>query len=194
MRLGGELHAGVRRAVVGTDGGHAPTRSVCELLALGSGGGNRRARTLVDRGALLGQDWPLTHDGAAHALPDLRGIHMQLCKRSAQRIAMHTELGRSFALITTVVSEDLKDIALLELPNRVRVGDSGGVHLSDQGVQFALQGGYLTYCQYEIKFTVDHSMPIDPDGRVVVDTERAACHQFLKVFRYEEGYIMRDGK
>src|SRR5206468_2033220 len=107
---------------------------------------------------------------------------------------MHAKLCGSLALIAAMMREDLKDVALLELPNSFRIRNPSGVHLGNQGIQFALQGATSLACRYETKSTVDHSMPIDPDGRVVVEIERAACHQFLKVFRYEEGYIMAHGK
>jgi hypothetical protein len=119
---------------------------------------------------------------------------MQLCQRAAQRIAVHAKFRRGLALVATMVCEDLKYVALFELPYSIGVRNPSRVHLGNQGIQFALQGATSLACQYETKSTVDHSMPIDPAGRVVVEIERAARHQVLKVFRYEEGYIMRHCK
>jgi len=136
------VHAWVRRAAIRTEGGHSrPTLKLLSLVTVD----RTRAWALVDCGPLLREHWPFAHHRSAHASADLGRVHVQLCESPAQSVAMHAEFCGGLALVAAMVREDLKDIALFELPNRVRVGDSGGVHLSDQGVQFALQGGYLTY-------------------------------------------------
>jgi hypothetical protein len=80
-----------------------------------------------------------THDGAAHAVADLRGVHIELREGAAQRVAMHAKLGRRFALVALVVGQHFENVALLELLDSIRIGDASAVHLGDQGVKFALQ-------------------------------------------------------
>jgi len=81
----------------------------------------------------------LAAGGTAHAIADLSGVHVQLGKGAAEGIAVHAELFSGLALIALVVSEDLKDVTLLELANGFRVGDTGAVHLCNESIQFALQ-------------------------------------------------------
>jgi hypothetical protein len=42
---------------------------------------------------------------------------------------MHSELGRGLALVAFVAGQHLKDEAPLELPDCIRIGHSGAVHL-----------------------------------------------------------------
>ena len=53
---------------------------------------------------------------------------------------MHAEFFGRLALVSLVLRQNFKDVALLELTNGLRVGDAGAVHLRDETVQFALQG------------------------------------------------------
>ena len=75
------------------------------------------------------QAWPLAHHRPAHAVADLGSVHIQLREGAAQRVAMHAELGRGLALIALVMGKDFEDVALLELPDRIRIGNAGTVHL-----------------------------------------------------------------
>jgi hypothetical protein len=52
---------------------------------------------------------------------------------------MHAEFFGSFALVASVVCKHFEDVASLKLANRLRIGNSGTVHLNDETVQFALQ-------------------------------------------------------
>ena len=52
---------------------------------------------------------------------------------------MHAQLFGGFALVALVMSEDFEKVAPLELPNRLRVGNAGTMHLRNQAVQFAFQ-------------------------------------------------------
>ena len=69
---------------------------------------------------------------AAHAFANLRGIKAKLRERSAERVAMHAELFRCFALVATMTREDLEDVTLFELAHSLRVRDAGGEHLKDE--------------------------------------------------------------
>jgi hypothetical protein len=84
--------------------------------------------------------WAFASRGAAHAVADLGGVHVELSERTAQGVAVHTELVCGLALVSLVVRQYFEDVALLELTYGLRVGDAGAVHLSDQAVHFALQG------------------------------------------------------
>lgn len=109
------------------------------LLGGAAVGRDGQARTLADGGA-LGHEGAFAHYRAAHAVADLRGVHVELGEGAAQRVAMHPQLGGGLALVALVLREYLEDVAFLELPHGIRVGNTGTVHLGDQGVQFALQG------------------------------------------------------
>jgi hypothetical protein len=52
---------------------------------------------------------------------------------------VHSELFGGFALVALVVGEYLDEVTAFELPERVRIGDASRVHLSDEGIEFALQ-------------------------------------------------------
>ena len=69
---------------------------------------------------------------AAHAFANLRGIKAKLRERSAERVAMHAELFRCFALVATMTREHLEDVTFFELAHSVRVGDASGEHLKDE--------------------------------------------------------------
>src|SRR6185312_2964228 len=79
----------------------------------------------------------------AHPIADGRGVQIEFSQRAAERVAVHAEFFGSFALIALVVREDLEDVALLELANSIRIGNSGAVHLRDEAVHFALQDSVL---------------------------------------------------
>ena len=70
-------------------------------------------------------------------------VQFQFGDHPAERVAMHSQLGRGLALVTLVMREHFEDIALFELPNGIRIGNARTVHLCDQGVQFALQRSNL---------------------------------------------------
>lgn len=109
------------------DAPHGEARGILLL----SGSPVRRehdSRTLVGSRA-LGQYWPLAHHGTAHAFADLRGIQIELRQSPAQSVPMHAKLCRSLALIALVVCQHFEDVAPLELPNRIRIGNAGTVHL-----------------------------------------------------------------
>jgi hypothetical protein len=83
--------------------------------------------------------WALAYRRAPHTIANLGRVHLQLCQRPAQGVAMHAELLGSLALIAFVLRKNFKDVAPLELADRIRIGNSGTVHLNDKTVQFALQ-------------------------------------------------------
>lgn len=89
---------------------------------------------------------PFAHRRAPQAIADLRGAHVQFGQRAAQRVAVHAKLFGRLALVALVAGQNFKNVAPLELPDRLRVRDSSTVHLRDQAVQFALQICVLT-CQ-----------------------------------------------
>ena len=99
----------------------------------------RRSSKLTGAGNAL-DAWALATGRPAHAVANLRGIHVKLREGATQGVAVHAKLFGGLALVSLVVREHLENVALLELPNGVRVGDARAVHLSNESVQFALQG------------------------------------------------------
>ena len=99
----------------------------------------RRSSKLTGAGNALNA-WALAAGWTAHAVADLRSVHIELGKGAAQGVAMHAKLFGGLALVSLMVREHLKNVTLLELANGVRVGDAGAVHLRNESVQFALQG------------------------------------------------------
>jgi hypothetical protein len=101
------------------------------------------------------------HHRPTHAIANLSRIHVELREGAAQRVAMHAELGRRFALVALVVGKHFKDVALFELPYGIRVGNTGAVHLHDQGVKFALQRPTSLAAEYK-KTTGESSLYTTP--------------------------------
>ena len=99
----------------------------------------RRSRRLTGAGDALNA-WTLAAGRAAHAVADLRGVHVELGQGAAEGIAVHAKFFGGLALVALVLRQHFEDVALFELTNGLRVGDAGAVHLRDQTVQFALQG------------------------------------------------------
>ena len=129
--------------------------------------------------------WP------AHAVADLRSVHVKLSESAAEGIAVHAELIGRFALVTFVVRQYFEDVALLELANGLRVRDAGAVHLHDQAVHFALQGySSLAAPLWSHSLIVPLPQRFDPIGRVVLELLGAVQNPMLKVVRYNEGYRM----
>ena len=99
----------------------------------------------MDRGPLVGscafgQLRTFAHDWTAHSFANLRRVQIQFRQRSAQRVSVHPQLRGGLALVTLVMRKNFQNVAPLELTDGVRIRDSGTVHMSNQGVQFALQG------------------------------------------------------
>jgi hypothetical protein len=132
---------------------------------------------------------------STHAIADLRSVHVELGEGAAEGVAMHTEFFGGFALVALVLGEHFKDVTLLELPNGLRVGNAGAVHLRNQTIEFALQG----YSSLAVRYW-NHSLilplrvRLDPIGRVVFDFFGAIQDQVLKIVRYNEGYRMNPRK
>jgi hypothetical protein len=131
----------------------------------------------------------------AHAVANLRGVHVELGQSAAEGVAMHAEFFGGFALVALVLCQNFKDVALFELTNGLRVGDAGAVHLRDQAVQFALQGFFLAAVPlWNHILIVPLPERFDPIGRVVLELLCAIQNLLLKVVRYNEGYRMRPCK
>lgn len=124
-------------------------------------------------------------------MTDLRGIHLQLSEGPAQGIAVHPELFSGFALIASVMGKYLKDIASLKLANRLRVRNSGTVHLNDETVQFALQRFTPRWVVSLRHFLiVNLRTRFDPIVCVVLEVGSTGLDKLLEVVRYNEGYRM----
>jgi hypothetical protein len=140
--------------------------------------------------------WTLAAGRSAHAVADLRSVHVKLGQGAAEGVAVHTELFGGLALVALVLRKHFEDIALFELTNGLRIGDAGAVHLRDQTVQFALQG----YSSLAVPFLEPHSLIVplrkrlDPIGRVVLELLDAVQNLLLKIVRYNEGYRMNPRK
>ena len=76
----------------------------------------------------------------AHAAADLRGVQIELGQGAAEGVAVHAKFFGGLALVAFVMREHLKDVTFLELANRLVIGNPGTMHLSNQNIQFALQG------------------------------------------------------
>src|SRR6185312_17451535 len=99
----------------------------------------RRRRRLTGAGNALDAR-TLAAGRTAHAVADLRGVHVQLGKGAAERVAVHAQLFGGLALVALVVRKHFEDVTLFELANGFRIWDNGTVHLCDETIQFALQG------------------------------------------------------
>src|ERR1035437_8237955 len=105
-----------------------------ERLSLAPAAADLHAHALADCRTLVQEQGSLAHHRTAHASTNLRGVHMEFRERAAEGVAMHSQLGRSLALVALVVCQHFKNIALLELPYCVGIRNAGSVHLGDQGV------------------------------------------------------------
>jgi hypothetical protein len=133
----------------------------------------------------------LASGGAAHAVANLCGVHVELGEGAAEGVAMHPELVGCLALVALMVGQYFEDVALLELTNGLRVRDAGAVHLHDQAVHFALQGySSLAAPLWNHSLIVPLPQRFDPIGRVVLELLGADQNPMLKVVRYNEGYRM----
>jgi hypothetical protein len=83
----------------------------------------------------------------SHALSNLGRIHAELGECAAERIAVHAKLFSSLALITAVTRKNLEDVLLFKLAHRVGVGNTSGVHLEDEVVEFAFQSRSLPFME-----------------------------------------------
>jgi hypothetical protein len=154
----------------------------------------RRSRRLTGAGDTL-DIWTLASGWAAHAVTNLRGIHVEFGEGAAKGVAVHAKLFCGFALVSLVVRKYFEDVALLELTNGLRVRDAGAMHLSDQSVHFALQGySSLVAPFWNHSLIVPLPKRFDPVGRVVLELRCAVQNLLLKVVRYNEGYRMRPRK
>lgn len=96
--------------------------------------------------------WP-AHT-VADLVADLCCVEIKLGESAAQGVAVHAELLGGLALVAFVVSQNLEDIAPLELAHGIGVGDSCAMHLRYDCVHFALQdhlthhpnGSLYVYC------------------------------------------------
>ena len=70
-------------------------------------------------------------------------VQPQLCHGAAQRIAVHAQFFRRFALVPPVRHQNLAELLLLEFPNGVFEADAAGVHLGHQAVQFSSHASLL---------------------------------------------------
>ena len=113
----------------------------------------RRNRRLTGAGNVLNA-WALAGGRPAHAVTNLRGVHVELGQSATEGVAMHAEFFSGLALVSFVLRQNFKDVALFELTNGLRVRDAGAVHLRDQAVQFALQG--LSSLQFLLGTTHSH--------------------------------------
>jgi hypothetical protein len=154
----------------------------------------RRTRWLTGAGNTLNMR-PLASRWPAHAITNLRRVHIKLCEGTAQSIPVHTKLFGGFALVSFMVREHFEDIALLELTYGFHVGNAGAMHLRDQTVQFALQSESSSAVTFRNRtFIVPLPERFDPMGRIVLELSCAIQNLLLKVMRYNEGYRMRPRK
>lgn len=56
---------------------------------------------------------------------------------------MHPKFLRRLALVSTMTRKNLKDVLLLKLAHCLGVGDTSGVHLENEVVEFAFQSRVL---------------------------------------------------
>ena len=139
--------------------------------------------------------WALAAGRPAHAVANLRGVHVELGQSAAEGVAVHAEFFGGLALVALVLRQNFKDVALFELTNGLRVRDAGAVHLRDRAVQFALQGfSSLQFLCGTTTLILPLPERFDPIGRVVLELLGAIQNLLLKVVRYNEGYRMRPGK
>jgi hypothetical protein len=75
--------------------------------------------------------------GTLETAADLRRIDMKVGDGAAERIAVHAESLRGFALVSLVVRQNFDEKALFELAHSLFVGDTAGVHLGDKVIQLA---------------------------------------------------------
>ncbi len=58
---------------------------------------------------------PFARGRPAHAAADLRGVHVELGERAAERIAMHAQFLGCFALVPFVLRQNFKYVPPFEL-------------------------------------------------------------------------------
>ncbi len=73
--------------------------------------------------------WPFACGRPSHAAANLRGVHVELRKGAAERVAVHAEFFRGLALVSLMLGQDFKDVPPLELSHRLVIGDACTVHL-----------------------------------------------------------------
>ena len=145
----------------------------------------------IEPGSDVLEAWTLACWRTSHAVANLHGIHLKFGKRAAESIAVHAELICGLALVAFVVRENLKNVAPLELPNGVSVGDACTVHLNNETVQFALQRFTPCWSSNLRRFLiVTLAMQFDPIGCVVLEFGSTVLDELLEVVRYNEGYRM----
>jgi hypothetical protein len=139
--------------------------------------------------------WTFAAGRPAHAITDLRRVHVELGEGATEGVAMHTKLFGGLALVALVLRKHFEDVALFELANGLRIGDAGVMHLRDQTVHFALQGySSLVVPSRNHSVIVPLSGRLDPIGRVVLELFGASQNLLLEIVRYNEGYRMSPGK
>src|SRR5580704_419226 len=109
----------------GGDSRSAGVEAYSHRLLVRRSGGLTGARDALDA-------WSLADGRAAHAVANLRGVHIEFGEGAAQGVAVHAEFFGGLALVALVLSKHFKDVALLELTNGLRVGNAGTVHLCDE--------------------------------------------------------------
>ena len=112
----------------------------------------------------------LTSRRPPHSVANLRSVQIELGKRSAQRVPMHSKLFGRFALVSSVLREHFEDVAPFELTYGFRIGNAGAMHLRDQTVQFALQSESSPAVSFRNRtFIVPLRQLLDPVGGAVLD-------------------------
>ena len=117
---------------------------------------------------------------------------------------MHAEFLGGLALIAAVTRENLEDVLLLKLANRVGVGNTSGVHLEDEVVEFAFQSRSLPFVEwtwpwlgtgYRITFSsLRLEALLDPIGRRVLDVVETVKQTKFEIGGHDEGYSMCGSK
>jgi hypothetical protein len=74
---------------------------------------------------------------ALEAAADLRWIDLKIGDGAAERVAVHAQRLRGFALVSLVMRQYLHEEALFELAHGFIVGNSTGVHLGHKVIQLA---------------------------------------------------------
>jgi len=111
-----------------------------ETAMLACVGADLHAHALADCRTLVQEQRSLAHHRTAHASADLRGVPYGVPRACGERVCDASQLGSQPCTGCPVGVPALQECSASELPDCVGIRNAGGVHLRDQGVQFALKG------------------------------------------------------
>src|ERR1700731_4050212 len=87
------------------------------------------ARALADQFLLVHDRWFFASHWATSSIAHLADIQLQLSNGPAECITMHAKFAGRFALVPTVLLQDVQDEALFEFTHGFRIKNAAAIHL-----------------------------------------------------------------